>query len=331
MNRTKMQMRLNKFLAHAGVCSRREADRWIADGRISVNGRPVMELGEKVDPARDKISVDGRPVRGEEERAVYILMNKPAGRVVSVKDPFGRPTVLDLLGHLPYRVFPVGRLDLDTEGALLLTNDGETALRLTHPRYGIGKTYEVRVEGGPSETDLDKIRHGIFLEGRRTAPARAQVLRRGHRRTLLRVEIHEGRKREIRKLFEAVGFPVVTLVRVDFAGLTLEGLKSGEWRYRLNHVEAPIIICPSRGGEGYCLEDPRPWRGDPRSGGNRTTGSRGAGELEAYPEHSRREGLTGMAGYFGPSPFSSGAAKALSPLASRWSSRSTRPWTVSSG
>jgi pseudouridine synthase len=236
MNRTKMPTRLNKFLAHAGVCSRREADRWIADGRISVNGRPVMELGEKVDPARDKIAVDGRPVRGEEERAVYILMNKPTGRVVSVKDPFGRPTVLDLLGHLPYRVYPVGRLDLDTEGALLLTNDGEIALRLPHPRYGIGKTYEVRVEGDPSETDLDKIRHGIFLEGRRTAPARAQVLRRGHRRTLLRVEIHEGRKREIRKVFEAVGFPVVSLVRVDFAGLTLEGLKPGEWRY-LNKKE----------------------------------------------------------------------------------------------
>ena len=229
-------IRLNKFLAHAGVCSRREADRWIADGRVSVNGKPVMELGEKVDPARDKIAVDGRPVRGEEERPVYILMNKPAGRVVSVKDPFGRPTVLDLLGHLPYRVYPVGRLDLDTEGALLLTNDGETALRLTHPRYGIGKTYEVRVEGEPAETDLDKIRHGIFLEGRRTAPARAQVLRRGHRRTLLRVEIHEGRKREIRKLFDAVGFPVVSLARVDFAGLTLEGLKTGEWRY-LNKKE----------------------------------------------------------------------------------------------
>jgi len=224
-------VRLNKFLAHAGVCSRREADRWIAEGRVSVNGRVVMELGEKVDPGRDKVAVNGRPVKAEEERAVYILMNKPAGRVVSVKDPFGRPTVLDLLGRLRVRVYPVGRLDLDTEGALLLTNDGETALRLTHPRYGVAKVYEARVEGEPREADLDKVRGGLFLEGRRTAPARVKILYRGRRHTLLRVEIREGRKREIRKLFEAVGYPVDHLKRVDFAGLTLEGLKIGEWRY----------------------------------------------------------------------------------------------------
>lgn len=230
------EMRLNKYLAHAGVCSRREADRKIAEGRVSVNGRVVMELGEKVDPARDKVAVDGRPVRGAEERPAYILMNKPAGRVVSVKDPFGRPTVIDLLGRLPVRVYPVGRLDLDTEGALLLTNDGELALKLTHPRYGVGKTYEARVEGEPDETDLDKVRGGLFLEGRRTAPARVRVLKRGRRWALLEVVIREGRKREIRKLFEAVGFPVTHLKRVDFAGLTLEGLKTGEWRY-LNKKE----------------------------------------------------------------------------------------------
>ncbi len=226
-----METRLNKFLAHAGVCSRREADRWIAEGRVNVNGHVVMELGEKVDPVRDRIAVNGRPVKSAEEKPVYILMNKPAGRVVSVKDPFGRPTVLDLLGRLPVRVYPVGRLDLDTEGALLLTNDGELALRLTHPRYGVGKVYEARVEGEPAEADLDKVRGGLFLEGRRTAPARVKVLYRGRRHTLLRVEIHEGRKREIRKLFEAVGYPVDHLKRVDFAGLTLEGLKTGEWRY----------------------------------------------------------------------------------------------------
>ncbi|HSA97423.1 MAG TPA: pseudouridine synthase [Acidobacteriota bacterium] len=229
-------MRLNKFLAHAGVCSRREADRRIAEGRVSVNGRVVMELGEKVDPDRDKVAVNGRPVRRAEERPVYILMNKPAGRVVSVKDPFGRPTVLDLLGRLPVRVYPIGRLDQDTEGALLLTNDGELALKLTHPRYGIGKSYEARVEGEPAEADLDKVRAGLFLEGRRTAPARVRVLKRGRGWALLEIEIREGRKREIRKLFEAVGFPVAQLKRVDFAGLTLEGLKTGEWRY-LNRKE----------------------------------------------------------------------------------------------
>jgi len=224
-------VRLNKFLAHAGVCSRREADRWIAEGRVSVNGQVVFELGEKIDPGKDRTQVNGKPVRGEEERPLYILLNKPAGRVVSVKDPFGRPTVMDLLKHLPARVYPVGRLDLDTEGVLLLTNDGEMALRLTHPRYGVTKAYEVRVEGEPREEDLDKVRHGIFLEGRRSAPARIKVLRRSHRHATLRVEIHEGRKREIRKLFEAVGFPVVGLVRTDFAGLTLDELKPGRWRY----------------------------------------------------------------------------------------------------
>jgi 23S rRNA pseudouridine2605 synthase len=224
-------MRLNKFLAHAGVSSRREADRWIAEGRVSVNGQVIMELGEKVDPERDKVLVNGRPVRAEAERPVYVLLHKPAGRVVSVKDPFGRPTVMDLLSHVPVRVYPVGRLDLDTEGALLLTNDGELALRLAHPRYGVAKVYEVRVEGEPDEADLDRVRKGIFLEGRKTSPARVQVLRRGHRHATLKVEIHEGRKREIRKMFEAVGFPVAGLVRIDFAGLTLEGLRSGQWRY----------------------------------------------------------------------------------------------------
>ena len=226
-----MEMRLNKFLAHAGVCSRREADRWIAEGRVSVNGRVVLELGEKIDASRDKVAANGKPVRGVEERQVYVLLNKPAGRVVSVKDPFGRPTVMDLLKLVPVRVYPVGRLDLDTEGALLLTNDGDLALRLTHPRYGVAKTYEARVEGDPRPEDLEKVRHGIFLEGRKTSPARVDVLRRSHRHTTLRVEIHEGRKREIRKLFEAVGYPVDRLVRIDFAGLTLDELKPGAWRY----------------------------------------------------------------------------------------------------
>jgi len=226
-----MLTRLNKFLAHAGVCSRREADRWIAEGRVSVNGKVVLELGEKIDPGRDRVVAGGKAIRFEEERPVYILLNKPAGRVVSVKDPFGRPTVMELLSHVPVRVYPVGRLDLDTEGALLLTNDGDLALKLTHPRFGAAKVYEVRVEGEPKEEDLDKVRHGIFLEGRRTAPARVKVVRRGHRHTTLKVEIREGRKREIRKLFEAVGFPVDGLVRVDFAGLTLDGLRTGQWRY----------------------------------------------------------------------------------------------------
>jgi pseudouridine synthase len=228
---SRMFVRLNKFLAHSGVCSRREADRFIEAGRVRVNGRVVDELGQKIDPARDRVDVGGRAVRGGDERPVYILLFKPSGRVVTVKDPFGRPTVMDLLPKLPVRVYPVGRLDAESEGALLLTNDGEMAHRLTHPKHGAGKVYEVRVEGEPPEDDLENLRRGVFLEGRRTALARIQVLRRSLRKTLLRVEIHEGRKREIRKMFEALGYPVKGLLRVQFAGLTLDGLRPGEWRY----------------------------------------------------------------------------------------------------
>jgi 23S rRNA pseudouridine2605 synthase len=228
---TPVLVRLNKFLAHAGVCSRREADRFIEEGRVRVNGRIVDELGLKIDPSRDRVDVRGRPVRPVKERPVFILLNKPPGYVATVKDPFGRPTVMDLLPRGGPRVYPVGRLDAGSEGALLFTNEGETAARLTHPRYGISKVYEVTVEGEPAEEEIETLRKGIFLEGRRTGQARIRFLRRGARRTVLLVEISEGRKREIRKIFEAVGYPVSRLIRVGFAGLTLAGLKPGQWRF----------------------------------------------------------------------------------------------------
>lgn len=229
-----METRLNKFLAHAGVCSRREADRMIVEGRVRVNGRVVQELGLKIDGSRDRIVADGRTVKAEAEGPFFVLLYKPAGPVVSVKDPFGRPTVMGLLPKLPARVYPVGRLDAETDGVLLLTNDGETAHRLAHPRYEIPKIYEALVEGQTAEEELDTLRRGLFLEGRRTAPARVRVLRRSSHWTLVGLEIHEGRKREIRKLFEAVGHRVTKLRRVEFAGLTLEGLKPGQWRFLKN-------------------------------------------------------------------------------------------------
>lgn len=226
----RMLVRVNKFLAHAGVCSRREADRLVAEGRVRVNGRTVTELGLKVDSGRDRVEVRGRPVMAGDERPVYILLNKPRGRVVTVRDPFGKPTVMDLLPRGGPRVYPVGRLDAESEGVLLLTNDGDMAARLAHPRYGVVKAYEVVVEGTPPEEDLEKLRQGIFLEGRKTAPAGVRVLSRRARRTVLRVEIREGRKREIRKMFDLLGCPVSRLVRVAFAGLTLDGLRPGHWR-----------------------------------------------------------------------------------------------------
>ncbi len=235
-----MEIRLNKFLAQAGVCSRREADHLIEDARVRVNGRVVEELGQKIDTAKDRVDVDGRTIRAADEKPLYVLLYKPAGYVVTVKDPYGRPTVMKLLSGLPGRVFPVGRLDVASEGVLLLTNDGETAYRLTHPRFEIEKTYLVKVKGNPADRDLDKLRKGIFLEGKKTAPARIRVLRRSPRRTHLRITLHEGRKREIRKMFEALGHSVEGLLRIQFAGLTLEGLKPGQWRY-LNKREVRAL------------------------------------------------------------------------------------------
>jgi 23S rRNA pseudouridine2605 synthase len=224
-----MLVRLNKYLSQAGAASRREADRLITDGRIRVNGRVEDQLGAKIDDAEDRVELDGRPVR-KDERVVHVLMNKPVGAVVSLRDPFGRTTVRDLLVGLKARVFPVGRLDTDSSGALLLTNDGDLAFRLAHPRFEVPKVYLAKVEGVPSDENIEKLRKGIFLEGKRTAPAKASLMSRSGPNGLVRITIHEGRKREVRKMFEALGHPVKDLKRVEFAGLTLEGLKPGAWR-----------------------------------------------------------------------------------------------------
>jgi 23S rRNA pseudouridine2605 synthase len=224
-----MLVRLNKYLSRAGVSSRREADRIIGEGRVRVNGRVESELGSKVDDAADRVEVDRRPVRTD-DRLVHVLMHKPVGAVVSLRDPFGRTTVRDLLSGLKSRVFPVGRLDTDSSGVLLLTNDGELAFRLTHPRFEIPKVYLARVEGIPAEESLEKLRKGIFLEGKKTAPARVAPASRSGPNALVKITIHEGRKREVRKMFEALGHPVRDLKRIEFAGLTVEGLKPGAWR-----------------------------------------------------------------------------------------------------
>lgn len=225
-----MLVRLNKYLSQAGVASRREADRLIGEGRVRVNGRVSAELGAKVDDAADRVEVDGRPVR-RDERPVHVLMHKPVGAVVSLRDPFARTTVRDLLAGLKARVFPVGRLDTDSSGALLLTNDGELAFRLAHPRYEVPKVYLARVEGVPSDETLERLRKGIFLEGRRTAPAQASRVSRSGDRSVVKLTLHEGRKREVRKMLEAAGHPVRELRRVEFAGLTLDGLRPGDWRF----------------------------------------------------------------------------------------------------
>lgn len=222
--------RLQKIMSRAGVASRRAAEQMILDGRVTVNGETALTLGVKADADKDRILVDGKPI--ERERRAYYLLYKPKGIITSAKDERGRKTVVDLLGGVPERVYPVGRLDYQTEGLLLLTNDGELTNRLIHPKYKIDKTYLAVVAGMPSETELNRLRSGIVLEDGKTAPA--EVERRavdpGRNRTDLLIVIHEGKNRQVRRMCEAVGHPVVSLKRVRFANLSLEGLRPGEFR-----------------------------------------------------------------------------------------------------
>jgi len=224
-----MKERLQKILARAGVCSRRHAEKLILEGRVAVDGTPVTVLGAKADPETQEIRVDGRPVAVSEQK-VYILLNKPRGYVTTVHDPQGRPKVTDLVPG-SVRLFPVGRLDLDTEGALLLTNDGDLAQRILHPRNKVPKTYVAVVRGHPSRDGLNTLRQGIEIDGRRTAPARITFLGRSTATSRFQVTIHEGRKRQIRKMFDAIGHPVVRLRRIAYGGLKMGRLAPGEFRH----------------------------------------------------------------------------------------------------
>src|SRR4051794_34674259 len=219
---TSNEMRLNAWLARAGVASRRGADELIKAGRVRVNGEPG-ELNTFVG-AGDAVEVDGRPV--EKQKLAYVLLHKPAGVVTTARDPHGRPTVVELVPPEP-RVVPVGRLDADTTGALLLTNDGPLAHRLAHPRYEVDKVYQVEVEGDPDEEALRRLREGVDLDDGRTAPAAARRLGPGR----LELTIHEGRKHQVKRMCEAVGHPVRRLHRSGYAGLDLRGLAAGKWRH----------------------------------------------------------------------------------------------------
>jgi 23S rRNA pseudouridine2605 synthase len=218
-------MRLNAFLARAGVASRRHADELIRERRVQVNGESG-ELNTIVDED-DVVEVDGQRV--EMQPLHYVLLNKPAGVVTTADDPHGRPTVVDLVPH-EVRVVPVGRLDADTTGALLLTNDGELAHRLAHPSFGVPKVYDVDVGSSPSPDALAALRHGVDLEDGRTAPAEARIVRRGTRVSRIELTVHEGRKHQVKRMCAAVGLPVQNLHRRRYAGLRLVGLEPGEWR-----------------------------------------------------------------------------------------------------
>ncbi len=215
-------MRLNAYLARAGIASRRGSDELIKAGRVRVNDLPGA-LNTYVHTG-DRVEVDGIPVTAQALK--YVLLNKPAATVTTASDPQGRPTVVDLVEEIPERVVPVGRLDADTTGALLLTNDGPLAHRLAHPRYGVEKVYEVEVEGEPDDAALQQLAEGIDLDDGRTAPA--GVRRLGPSK--LELTLHEGRKHQVKRMCEAVGHPVARLHRSCYAGLTVEGLEPGRWR-----------------------------------------------------------------------------------------------------
>jgi len=222
-------MRLNKFLAHSGVCSRRAADLLIESGRVAVNGVTVRTLGVSVDERTDKVSVDGKKI-SLHENLVYILLNKPKGHLSTVKDDFKRPTVLDLVGK-EKKVFPVGRLDLNTEGILLLTNDGELTFRLTHPKFEIEKIYSVTVRGKIDQEILARFRQGVKLEEGVVARGDGRIIKSGEKESVFELRLKEGRKREIKRMCLALGLRVTKLMRTHFANLTARGLKAGEWRY----------------------------------------------------------------------------------------------------
>ena len=231
MNSSTDPIRLQKVLSQAGVASRRAAEKLIADGRVSVNGTTILEMGVKADPERDDIRVDGRRIKVA-TRQRYILLYKPAGYVTTRADPERRRTVMDLLGGVRDYVYPVGRLDYDTEGLLLLTNDGDFAARLTHPRHGVDRSYEARVAGMPDQEAIDRLRRGIPLDGHRTLPADVVLLNEGRRDRdgVLRLTIREGRNRQVRRMCEAVGHPVQTLKRTRIGPISDRRLKPGEWR-----------------------------------------------------------------------------------------------------
>ncbi len=221
--------RLQKILARAGIASRRNAEALISAGRVSVDGRKVTELGAKADPRASRIEVDGR--RLVAEPLVYVVLHKPRAVVSTLSDPEGRRTVADLVRDVPARVAPVGRLDYHTSGALLMTNDGEFASRIAHPRLGAPKVYVAKVKGEVKDADLERWTESITIEGRATRPAEVTRLRYEGDKTWLEITLREGRNRQVRRLGERSGFPVMRLARLSHAGISSEGLRPGEWRY----------------------------------------------------------------------------------------------------
>ena len=219
-------VRLQKFLAQAGVASRRKCETIIAEGRVQVEGKTVTAMGTKVIPGKERVTVDGKAI-AVAEKHVYILLNKPKGYLSTVSDPQGRPIVTSFLQNVKERVFPVGRLDLDTEGALLLTNDGALTQAILHPSKGVFKTYEATVKGQPQQAALQRLEKGVLVDNKKTSPAQVLVKDTGKNNSVIHISIHEGRKHQVKKMFQAIGHPVLRLKRLSYGNLGLGSLQPG--------------------------------------------------------------------------------------------------------
>ena len=241
-------MRLQKWIAQAGLASRRKAEEMILEGRVKLNGKVIAELGTKADPARDKVTVDGKPVLLDMQEKIYVMLHKPEGVITSSADQFKRETVVDLLpADMTARLYPVGRLDYDTSGLIFLTNDGDFTLKLTHPKYKISKTYIAHVKGTPRESALIKLREGVKIDGKRTSPCEVEIIPNKTQATnaKLLITIREGRNRQLRKMCEAIEHHVISLKRVEVGGVKLGDLEKGEWR-NLNEQELRALKALTR-------------------------------------------------------------------------------------
>lgn len=223
-------MRLQKFMAKCGVASRRKSEEIILAGKVKVNGSIVKELGFKIDETKDTVVVDGKLLESEEAK-VYILLNKPVGYITTVSDEFGRRKVIDLLKGIEERVYPVGRLDYDTSGLLILTNDGDLAYKITHPKYEKNKKYIAKVSGIPKEKELQEFRNGLIIEDYITSKAKVEILEIVEKNAILEITIHEGKNRQVRKMCSKIGHPVIELKRVKIGEIKLGNIKEGEWRH----------------------------------------------------------------------------------------------------
>ena len=236
--------RLQKFIANQGICSRRKAEEYITSGRIKVNGNVIMELGTKIDPSKDVVEVDGKKISNISGKKVYILLNKPIGYVTTTRDQFNRNTVLDLV-NVKEKVLPVGRLDMYTSGAIILSNDGDFIYKITHPKYEVEKTYNVTLKGQVTDEEIEQLRNGVQIENYVTGKAKVKILRIDKEKDLSRVEliIHEGKNREVRKMCEAIGRKVLALHRTKIGNISVKDLRLGTWRYlKPNEIKSLLDI-----------------------------------------------------------------------------------------